>query len=72
MFSWCFLLRFTYSGHRLGEHLFKCVIKFDEALVENLNFLLHLLQHASVLVKDLKNSDNGAGSDSTQVSEEFV
>jgi len=48
------------------------VIKFDEALVENLNFLLHLLQHASVLVKDLKNSDNGAGSDSTQVSEEFV
>jgi len=48
------------------------VIKFDQALVENLSFFLQLLQHASVLLKYLKNSDNGAGSGSTQVSEEFV
>ena len=61
-----------YLGYRWGEHLFKCVIKFDEALVENLSFFLQLLQHASVLLKDLNNSDNGAGSGSTQVSEEFV
>jgi len=63
-----------YLGYRWGrgEHLFKCVIKFDKALVENLSLFLQFLQHASVLLKDLKNSDNGAGSGSTQVSEEFV
>ncbi|XP_077965846.1 golgin subfamily A member 5-like isoform X2 [Styela clava] len=45
------------------------MIEFDEALVEKLSFFLQLLQHASVLLKDLNNSDNvqPAGSGSTQI-----
>ena len=42
----------------------KCVIKLKVDLVENLNFFLQLLQHASVLVRGLKYLYSGVGRDS--------
>jgi len=44
------------------------VIKLDFALVENVRFLLQLLQHASVLVRGLKILDSGVGRDSAMFS----
>jgi len=52
----------------LEEHHFKCVIKLDVPLVENLNYLLQFLQDASVLVRGLKNLDSGVGKDSAMFS----
>jgi len=51
-----------YCRCRLGEHLLKCVIRLDVALVENFNFLLLLRQQVSVLFKGLNNLDNSVGS----------
>ena len=51
-----------------GKHLFICVIRLDVALTKNLTLFLQWLQHALVLVQDLKNFDNDVGSTSTVVS----
>ena len=41
------------------------MIRLDVAQTKNLTLFLQWLQHASVLVKDLKNFNNGVGSTST-------
>ena len=72
IFPECLLLRFMYCRCNLGEHVFKCVMKLDVALVEKLNLFLRLFQHVSVLVSIFFYLDCGVGRDSAVFTKIFV